>query len=193
MVTLTKIYTRGGDQGETSLGDGTRMKKHAPRITANGAVDAANAAIGVARLHAPALPDGGVAERILARVQNELFDLGADITTPLAGTEAPGATLRMVAGQVVQLERDIDALNANLTALSSFVLPAGTAAAAHLHVARTAARDAERALTALADSEPLNPQALAYINRLSDLLFVLARHANRFGPGDVLWVPGASR
>jgi cob(I)alamin adenosyltransferase len=193
MVKLTKIYTRGGDKGETSLGDGARVKKHSLRVGANAAVDSANAAIGVARLHAPSIGDGGTADAILARVQNEMFDLGADLTTPVTGGEPPGAALRIVAEQVQRLEADIDALNADLAPLASFVLPAGTAAAAHLHVARTAVRAAERAVTALAAAEAVNPQVLAYINRLSDLLFVMARHANRFGPGDVLWVPGASR
>jgi cob(I)alamin adenosyltransferase len=193
MVNLTKIYTRGGDKGETSLGTGERVKKHSLRIAANGTIDTANAAIGVARLHTAQLNDQGRADKILARVQNEMFDLGADLTTLLKSGEAPGAALRIVASQVVRLETDIDALNAGLKPLTSFVLPAGTPAAAHLHVARTAARDAERTITALADTEPVNPDAVAYINRLSDLLFVMARYANTFGPGDVLWVPGQSR
>ncbi|MSO98488.1 MAG: cob(I)yrinic acid a,c-diamide adenosyltransferase [Rhodospirillaceae bacterium] len=193
MVNLTKIYTRGGDKGETSLGNGERVKKHSLRISANGAVDAANAAIGVVRLHTGTLQDQGKADNILARIQNEMFDLGADLTTPLKPGEAAGTALRIVASQVKNLENDIDALNAGLKPLTSFVLPAGTSAAAQLHVARTSTREAERAITALADIEPVNPEAVAYINRLSDLLFVMARYANTFGPGDVLWVPGQSR
>lgn len=190
MVKLTKIYTRGGDKGETSLGDGTRVMKHDLRVAAYGGVDEANAAIGVARLHTA---DNRALDQILARVQNEMFDLGADLCTPLGDGDAKGA-LRITPQQVARLEADIDRLNSDLTPLNSFVLPAGVPAAALLHVARTATRRAERDMTALAQAEQVNPSAIAYINRLSDLLFVMARFANRHrGPGDVLWVPGQSR
>ncbi|MDX2224075.1 MAG: cob(I)yrinic acid a,c-diamide adenosyltransferase [Rhodospirillaceae bacterium] len=196
MVKLTKIYTRGGDTGETSLGDGTRVVKHDARVAAYGAVDETNAAVGLARLHTAGLPDDLGFAVMLARIQNELFDLGADLCTPLHANEAPGAALRMTQAQVTRLEHEIDRLNAALSPLTSFVLPAGTAAAAHLHLARTFARRAERDITALAAQAAVNPQALAYINRLSDLLFVMARAANHGGPdapGDVLWQPGQSR
>ncbi|MCA9266973.1 MAG: cob(I)yrinic acid a,c-diamide adenosyltransferase [Rhodobacteraceae bacterium] len=192
MVRLTKIYTRGGDGGETSLGDGARVAKHDPRVAAYGAVDETNAAIGVARsaVAAETLSD---LDAVLARVQSELFDLGADLCTPIAPDEAPDKALRIVAGQVTRLEQEIDKINAGLGELSSFVLPAGTPAAAQLHVARTVARRAEREITALAATARINADALAYINRLSDLLFVMARAANKRGPGDVLWQPGATR
>jgi cob(I)alamin adenosyltransferase len=187
MVKLTKIYTRGGDKGETSLGDGARVKKHDARIAAVGAVDEANAALGAARLHAAALPD---IERILARVQNEMFDLGADLSVPL---DSKNAALRITDAQVTRLEQEIDRINAPLPPLNSFVLPAGSPAAVFLHLARTAVRKAEREMTALAETSALNVAALAYINRLSDLIFVMTRHANQGGVGDVLWVPGKSR
>lgn len=190
MVKLTKIYTRGGDKGETSLGDGARVKKHSPRVATYGTVDEANAAIGVARLHC--VKDDDV-DTMLSRIQNDLFDLGADLCTPSAETEAPGQALRIVKAQVDRLEREIDAMNAQLAPLTSFVLPAGTAAAAALHVARTILRRAERDITALMESESVNPYALAYANRLSDHLFVLSRHINARAGGDVLWVPGANR
>lgn len=191
MVRLTRIYTRGGDRGMTSLGDGARVVKHDPRVTAYGAVDEANAAIGVARLHADERTDA-----ILARVQNDLFDLGADLCRPERGPESDsGKTtpLRISAGQVERLEEEIDAVNAKLAPLESFVLPGGTAAAAALHLARAIARRAERDMTSLAAVEPVNDEALRYINRLSDLLFVLARAANNDGASDVLWQPGAHR
>jgi cob(I)alamin adenosyltransferase len=187
MVRLTRIYTRGGDKGETSLGDGARVKKHALRVEAYGTVDEANAAIGVARLHAE-----GEADAMLARIQNDLFDLGADLSTPEDGRRGPNA-LRIVAGQVERLEREIDAMNAELKPLDSFVLPGGSAAAAHLHLARTVARRAERLVALLAEREPVNPEALKYLNRLSDHLFVLGRHVNDKGAADVLWRPGAHR
>jgi cob(I)alamin adenosyltransferase len=187
MVKLTKIYTRGGDAGETSLGSGGRVAKHAPRIEAIGAVDQANAVIGLARLHAD-----GKTDSILGRIQNDLFDLGADLCMPEVGAKAEGA-LRMSADQVSQLETAIDAINEGLEPLNSFVLPGGTAAAAHLHGARTAVRLAERRISELAAEEPVNANALSYINRLSDLLFVMARQANDGGRTDVLWVPGANR
>jgi cob(I)alamin adenosyltransferase len=184
MVRLTRIYTRGGDQGKTSLGGGRRVDKHDPRVAAYGEVDEANAAIGLARLHCP--PEADV---MLARIQNDLFDLGADLATP---GEAPGA-LRIVEAQVERLEAEIDRLNAELKPLDSFVLPGGTPAAAYLHLARTVTRRAERAITALATNEAVNPVAVKYVNRLSDHLFVLSRTLNDQGRGDVLWRPGAGR
>jgi cob(I)alamin adenosyltransferase len=184
MVRLTRIYTRGGDQGQTSLSDGRRVAKHDPRVAAYGEVDEANATIGIARLHAP--PE---ADMMLARIQNDLFDLGADLATP---GEAAGA-LRIVEAQVSRLEAEIDRMNAELQPLDSFVLPGGTPAAAYLHLARTVTRRAERAITALAASEPVNPAAIKYVNRLSDHLFVLSRWLNDHGRGDVLWQPGANR
>jgi cob(I)alamin adenosyltransferase len=192
MVKLTKIYTRGGDRGETSLGDGTRVKKHDARVAAYGAVDEANAAVGVVRLHLAGLPAS--VDLALGRVQHDLFDLGADLCTPVTADETPGASLRIVQAQVDRLEREIDAFNADLAPLNSFVLPGGAPAAAHLHVARTVARRAEREITALSARERINPLAIAYINRLSDHLFVLARFVNAAaGPGDVLWVAGQTR
>ncbi len=185
MVKLTKIYTRGGDQGETSLGGGARVPKHAARVAAYGTVDEANAALGLARLHTD-----GALDEILARLQNDLFDLGADLCRPERENEK-GPVLRMTAAQTGRLEREIDAVNAKLAPLNSFVLPGGAPAAAYLHLARTLARRAERDMTALAESEAVNPEAIRYINRLSDLLFVLARHANGDGAQDVLWRPGA--
>jgi cob(I)alamin adenosyltransferase len=187
MVRLTRIYTRGGDAGETSLGDGARVNKHDLRVEAFGTVDEANAAIGLARLSA-----AGDIDAMLARIQNDLFDLGADLCTPEDGRRAAGA-LRIQASQVARLEQEIDALNAALKPLDSFVLPGGTAAAAHLHLARTVARRAERLVVALAAREAVNLEAVKYLNRLSDHLFVLSRHVNDKGAGDVLWIPGANR
>jgi cob(I)alamin adenosyltransferase len=187
MVRLTRIYTRGGDAGETSLGDGARVAKHDLRVEAFGTVDEANAAIGLARLSAP--PEADV---LLARIQNDLFDLGADLCTPEDGRRAAGA-LRIQASQVERLEHEIDALNAELKPLDSFVLPGGTPCAAHLHLARTITRRAERLVAALAARETVNGEALKYLNRLSDHLFVLSRHVNGKGAGDVLWTPGANR
>ena len=187
MVRLTRIYTRGGDKGETSLGDGGRVKKHDQRVAAYGTVEEANAAIGLARLYT-----SGEADDMLRRIQDDLFDLGADLCTPEDGSKSDGA-LRIVEVQVERLEREIDALNADLEPLASFVLPGGSAAAAHLHFARTVVRRAERLITELAETERVNPLAIAYINRASDHLFVLARHLNDKGRGDVLWRPGANR
>lgn len=187
MVRLTRIYTRGGDKGETSLGDGSRVAKQSLRVEAFGTVDEANAAIGLARLHA-----SGEADTMLARIQNDLFDLGADLCTPEDGRRAAGA-LRVAAGQVERLEHEIDAINQELAPLDSFVLPGGTAASAHLHLARTIARRAERLVCALAAAEPVNPEAVRYLNRLSDHLFVLGRRLNDNGARDVLWKPGATR
>ncbi|WP_142850578.1 cob(I)yrinic acid a,c-diamide adenosyltransferase [Telmatospirillum sp. J64-1] len=187
MVQLTRIYTRGGDKGKTSLGDGRRVAKHDARVAAYGTVDEANAAIGLARLHAT-----GEADAMLARIQNDLFDLGADLCTP--EQENPKyPPLRIVQEQIDRLEAEIDALNADLSPLTSFILPGGSPASAHLHLARTIARRAERLMTELAEAEEINPLAIAYMNRLSDHLFVLARHLNGQGKEDVLWVPGGNR
>ncbi len=187
MVRLTRIYTRGGDRGTTSLGDGRRVAKHELRVEAYGTVDEVNATIGLARLHT-----GGEADAMLARIQNDLFDLGADLCRPEEEGDG-GERLRIVEEQVGRLEREIDRLNAELTPLSSFVLPGGTAAAAHLHLARTVTRRAERLVAALAEREPVNPAVLRYLNRLSDHLFVLARYLNDRGARDVLWEPGRHR
>jgi cob(I)alamin adenosyltransferase len=190
MVLLSRIYTRGGDKGRTALGDGRRVAKHALRVEAYGTVDEANAAIGIVRLHA-----AGDADAMLGRIQNDLFDLGADLCRPEGPDDAAHPPLRVTADQVARLEREIDAMNAELEPLRSFVLPGGTPAAAYLHLARTIARRAERRITALMAREAVNPEALRYCNRLSDHLFVLARRVNRqgVGTGDVLWVPGANR
>ena len=187
MVRLTRIYTRSGDRGQTSLGDGARVAKHALRVEAYGTVDEANAVIGLARLHADAAADA-----MLARIQNDLFDLGADLCVPETGKKAEGA-LRIVESQVDRLEAEIDAMNAEMEPLNSFVLPGGTEAAAHLHLARTVARRAERLMVALAEREPVSAAALQYVNRLSDHLFVASRSANAKGKADVLWTPGANR
>jgi len=188
VVTLTRIYTRGGDRGRTSLGDGTRVPKHHPRVAAYGTVDEANAAIGLARLHTT-----GEADAMLARIQNDLFDVGAVLCVPGEGGADGSRALRVQPAQVERLEAEIDAMNANLAPLDSFVLPGGGPASAHLHLARTVVRRAERLATEFALSEPLNPAALQYLNRVSDHLFVLARHLNDDGRADVLWVPGANR
>ncbi len=184
MVKLTRIYTRGGDSGETSLGGGARVRKHDPRVEAYGTVDEANAAVGLARQEA-----AGEADAMLARIQNDLFDLGADLCRP----GADGEGLRIVQSQIDRLEVEIDAMNARLAPLESFVLPGGSRASAALHLARTVVRRAERLIAALAETEAVNPLALQYANRLSDHLFVLARHLNDDGAADVLWVPGANR
>ncbi len=187
MVVLNKIYTKTGDAGETGLGDGARVPKHALRVQAIGAVDEANAAIGVARLAADAQLDV-----ILTRIQNDLFDLGADLCTPEGGRKAEGA-LRIVDAQVARLENEIDTMNAQLAPLRSFVLPGGSPAATYLHLARTIVRRAERTMTELVTQEPVSAAALKYVNRLSDHLFVAARRANDNGARDVLWVPGQNR
>jgi cob(I)alamin adenosyltransferase len=187
MVRLTRIYTRGGDKGETSLGDGSRVPKHGLRVAAYGTVDEANAAIGIARLHADTEADA-----MLGHIQNDLFDLGADLCTPEGGRRSTGA-LRISAAQVERLEHEIDAMNAVLRPLDSFILPGGSAAATYLHLARTVTRRAERLVSELAKAEPVNPEALKYLNRLSDHLFVLGRRVNDNGARDVLWVPGANR
>jgi len=191
MVRLNRIYTRTGDDGTTGLVDGSRCPKFSSRINAMGLVDEANSAIGLAIC---ALSDEGH-KALLTRVQNDLFDLGADLATPAAGDDfAPSdMVLRIVPMQAEWIETQIDALNERLEPLTSFVLPGGSEAAARVHVARAATRGAERAMVALAAEVPVNPAALAYINRLSDLLFVLARVANDDGHKDVKWVPGANR
>ncbi len=187
MVQLTRIYTRGGDKGDTSLGNGTRVRKDTLRVEAYGTVDEANAAIGLARLHAD-----GMIDAMLARIQNDLFDLGADLCRPEGDTTDKSA-LRVVPEQVQRLETEIDTINEDLDPLSSFVLPGGRPAAAFLHQARTVARRAERLAVALADREQVNPEAVKYLNRLSDLLFVLSRHCNDGGSADILWEPGKHR
>ncbi|MFC7052421.1 cob(I)yrinic acid a,c-diamide adenosyltransferase [Hansschlegelia quercus] len=189
MVKLNKIYTRTGDDGTTGLAAGPRRAKHDLRVDSFGAVDETNAAIGLARLHSGAAPE---IEETLARIQNELFDLGADLATPDDGADLGYEPLRIVASQVERLEHDIDALNARLEPLKSFVLPAGTPLAANLHMARTIARRAERLMTALAARETVSQATLSYVNRLSDYLFVAARVAN-LAQGDVLWAPGKTR
>ena len=193
MVQLTKIYTRGGDQGETSLGDGSRVAKHDARVEAYGTVDEANAVIGLVRVEiARAGADEKDLDATLSRIQNDLFDLGADLCTPEDGRRAEGA-LRIAASQVEWLETEIDKVNERLAPLSSFILPGGSPVAAQLHLARTVARRAERCVTELARSETVNTEAVKYLNRLSDLLFVMSRAANNDGADDVLWVPGANR
>lgn len=189
MVKLTRIYTRGGDAGETSLGDGSRVPKHDPRVAAYGTVDEANATIGMARLHTAGMAE---VDAMLGRIQNDLFDLGADLCTP-EDPDPKYPPLRVVQSQVDRLEQEIDAMNAELAPLTSFILPGGSAAAAHLHLARTIVRRAERHMTELAGVETINPVAVKYANRLSDHLFVLSRHVNEKGARDVLWVPGGNR
>jgi cob(I)alamin adenosyltransferase len=186
MVKLDVIMTRGGDGGETSLGDGARVRKDALRVEAYGTVDEANAAIGVLRLHAQ---KDAEADAMLARIQNDLFDIGADLCVP---GEA-GARLRVADTQSARLEAELAEMNAAMPALKSFVLPGGTVGAAAAHVARTVTRRAERLVVALAAAEEVNPAVIRYLNRLSDHLFVLARRLNGNGAGDVLWVPGATR
>jgi cob(I)alamin adenosyltransferase len=187
MVTLNRIYTKTGDKGETALGDGTRLSKAGLRFHAFGTVDEANAAIGIARLTA-----AGEVDAMLMRIQNDLFDLGADLCVPETAKRSEGR-LRIADSQVERLEREIDAMNAELAPLMSFVLPGGTEAAAHLHLARTIVRRAERLMVELAAAEPVNGAALRYINRLSDHLFVASRFVNDKGAKDVLWVPGGNR
>mgnify|MGYP000117893028 CR=1 FL=1 len=187
MVKLDKIYTRGGDQGETSLTDGTRAKKFAPRIEAYGSVDESNATIGLARLHTK-----GSNDKMLERIQNDLFDLGADVSLP-AGGKYEASALRIAQQQVDRLENEIDQMNEQIEPLTSFVLPGGSAASAHLHQARTVVRRAERLLVAVSEQEEISPLAIKYLNRLSDHLFVMSRKTNDNGKSDVLWVPGANR
>jgi cob(I)alamin adenosyltransferase len=196
MVKLNVIYTRTGDKGETGLGDGTRRSKSDARVAAMGDVDEANCAIGLAVLAVRNASDAAdlAIEPVLMRIQNDLFDLGADLCVPRQAHEAPGAVLRVAPSQVQALERAIDVLNAKLHPLRSFVLPGGTAAAAALHQARAVCRRAERAMVAAEiEGEEVGEAALAYVNRLSDYLFVAARAANDFGRSDVLWTPGANQ
>lgn len=197
MVKLNVIYTRTGDKGETGLGDGSRRSKSDARVTAMGEVDEANCAIGLAVLAVRDASDAAdlAIEPALMRIQNDLFDLGADLCVPTQAHEAPGAVLRVATSQVEALEHAIDGLNAKLHPLRSFVLPGGTAAAAALHQARAICRRAERAMVALKEieGEEVGEAALAYLNRLSDYLFVAARAANDFGRSDVLWTPGANQ
>lgn len=193
MVKLNKIYTRTGDQGTTGLVDGSRVSKHDPLMTAIGDVDEANSAIGVALT---ALDVGAEAAEMLGRIQNELFDLGADLATPPDaehGFAPQPMALRITASQVERLEQEIDAMNENLQPLNSFILPGGSPAAAHLHLARAISRRAERSAVAAAAARTLNPLALSYINRLSDHLFVMTRYLNGGGASDILWKPGATR
>jgi cob(I)alamin adenosyltransferase len=190
MVVLNRIYTRTGDDGTTALGSGERRPKYDLRIAAYGTVDETNAAIGVARLH---LAEASELDAMLAVIQNDLFDLGADLSVP--EREGKAKRLRVAPSQVERLERDIDALNGALAPLTSFVLPGGTQAAAYLHLARTICRRAERTIVELAaqPDEPVGAAAISYVNRLSDFLFVASRAANGNGAGDVLWVPGQNR
>jgi cob(I)alamin adenosyltransferase len=190
MVILNKIYTRAGDGGTTRLASGATVSKADLRVEAYGGVDETNATIGLARLSTAA---NATLDPILARIQNDLFDLGADLATPPVADEAERPRLRIVDSQVARLESEIDALNGGMAELTSFVLPGGSAAAAALHLARTICRRAERTCVALAARESVSPAALKYLNRLSDLLFVAARYANDEGRGDVLWSPGATR
>jgi len=193
MVILNRIYTRTGDDGTTALGSGERLPKYALRVAAYGTVDETNAAIGMARIHLAGTD--AVLDQRLQVIQNDLFDLGADLCTPDRGEKLAYEPLRIVQSQVDRLEAEIDDMNANLKALRSFVLPGGAPAAAALHVARTVARRAERLIVELAalPDEPVSAPAIKYANRLSDYLFVASRHVNSRGEGDVLWVPGKSR
>jgi len=193
MVKLNKIYTRTGDHGTTGLGSGERRLKSDLRVEAYGTVDEANSCIGLARLHtAQSHPD---LDAMLGRIQNDLFDLGADLSTPDTGKKLDYEPLRIIAAQTARVEADIDALNKDLQPLRSFVLPGGSPASAALHLARTVARRAERAMVALAqvEGEHVNPEGVRYINRVSDLLFVAGRVVNDNGNADVLWVPGKNR
>lgn len=197
MVVLNKIYTRTGDDGTTALGSGMRIAKYSPRVSAYGTVDETNAAIGMARIHLAANPSETARhiDDMLGQIQNDLFDLGADLSVPEGGRRPASEQLRVTDAQVDRLERDIDALNSALSPLRSFVLPGGSAGAAALHVARTVCRRAERLVVELASlpDEAVNPAAIKYLNRLSDFLFVASRAANDQGARDVLWVPGKNR
>lgn len=190
MVVLSKIYTKTGDAGETALGNGARVAKHATRVSAYGTVDETNATVGLARLHA-----GGDMDAALKRISNDLFDLGADLCTPDMHLDAtlPYTPLRMTEGQVARLEQEIDVMNARLEPLRSFILPGGSVLAAQLHLCRTVCRRAERLTVELATMESVNPEAVKYLNRLSDWFFVAGRIANNDGKDDVLWVPGLTR
>lgn len=195
MVVLNKIYTKTGDAGETALGDGSRVAKHSGRVESYGTVDELNAHVGVARLQAQSADATAELDRRLGLIQNDLFDLGADLCRPNMEKdgEAGYTVLRMAEAQVTRLEQEIDAMNADLEPLRSFILPGGTALSAHLHVCRTVCRRAERLTVALASVESVNAHAATYLNRLSDWFFVAGRVANDQGKADVLWVPGANR
>jgi cob(I)alamin adenosyltransferase len=193
VVKLNKIYTRTGDGGTTGLVDGSRIAKHDPRMQAVGDIDETNSSIGLAIVALGVALGDSPEAAMLRMIQNDLFDLGADLATPIGDGEEPAWALRIVASQVARLEQEIDAMNADLSPLDSFILPGGSPAAAAVHLARAIARRAERSATAAAGTVRLNPQALAYINRLSDHLFVLARRLNGNGAADIKWVPGASR
>jgi len=195
MVVLNKIYTRTGDNGTTALGSGERVRKDSLRVSAYGTVDETNAAIGMARVHLAGTTSDVDVDAVLGRIQNDLFDLGADLCLPDRGKPLPYEPLRIMPEQVARLEREIDEMNATLKPLRSFVLPGGTPAAAALHVARTVSRRAERLLVQLAaePDEPVSEAAIRYLNRLSDLLFVASRYVNDRGGGDVLWIPGLTR
>ena len=188
MVYLSRIYTKSGDLGQTGLGDGSRVPKNHPRVAGYGEVDELNACLGLATL-AAGLPEAD----LLRGIQNDLFDVGADLCVPQSADEQPGTCLRVTEAQVSALERAIDRLNERLQPLHSFILPGGSPASAALHMARTVCRRAERCVVTLMANESINPQVLVYINRLSDLLFVLARIANDDGRADVLWTPGGQR
>ncbi len=190
MVKLNKIYTRTGDKGTTALVSGPRREKYDLRVEAYGTVDETNSTIGTARLHTSDLPE---LDAMLFRIQNDLFDLGADLATPDTGEKLDYEPLRIIEAQATRLENEIDALNAHIAPLTSFVLPGGSSAATHLHLARTVARRAERLMVELSRQETVGTAALKYINRLSDFLFVAARSANDGGKSDVLWVPGKNR
>ena len=193
MVYLSRIYTKTGDQGETALGDGSRVPKDHPRVAAYGSVDELNAVLGVVRSVAPGDPAAAPHEDLFRTIQNDLFDVGADLCRPQAAGETPGQHLRVVPEQAARLEAAIDRLNASLEPLRSFVLPGGRPAAAWCHLARTVCRRAERDVVTLARAESVNPQVIVYLNRLSDLLFVLARVCNANGRQDLLWVPGETQ
>ena len=192
MVKLNKIYTRTGDKGTTMLGNGERRPKHDLRVDAYGTVDETNSIVGIARLH---MAEFAELDAMLSDIQNDLFDLGADLSTPDTGEELPYEPLRILDSQVERLEGQIDQLNADLDPLKSFILPGGSAASAHLHHARTVSRRAERLVTELAaiEAENISPQSIKYVNRLSDFFFVAARWTNDKGREDILWVPGKTR
>jgi cob(I)alamin adenosyltransferase len=189
MVFLSTIYTKSGDHGETGLGDGTRVSKDHARVSAYGEVDELNATLGLLIVSCPDWTEVA----LIRGIQNDLFDVGADLCTPEKVDEQPGQCLRITPQQATRLEREIDRLNEKLQPLTSFILPGGSAASAWLHLARTVCRRAERAIVTLSHSEPVNANVIIYLNRLSDLLFVMARVANDHGQADVLWVPGKAR
>jgi cob(I)alamin adenosyltransferase len=190
VVYLNRIYTKTGDAGETGLGDGSRVPKTHPRVVAYGTVDELNSVLGLCVVNGQLPEEIG---RLIKSIQNDLFDVGADLCVPPYEGEKPETSLRVAASQVDALERAIDGFNERLQPLKSFILPGGTPAAAHLHVARTVCRRAEIAVVAIPSTETINPQVVCYLNRLSDLLFVMARICNDDGRGDVLWTPGKNR